>query len=172
MSWKNIPEKEMKALIANSGGVCAFPGCDKRFVEPGNDLDAAAFLGEMAHIDGDSRQGPRRDFPLPDEDRDKHTNLLLLFGRGNRSQTVLRSRPTSARRHGQQNRQGTLLPRARVSGPDFVFGDRNEPRSVSGEARLGRVGKVDLQLSPPEMLLDQTHRHWGRRVPLPVLFGG
>ena len=50
MSRKNIPDKEMKALIANSGGVCAFPGCPQRFVEPGNDLDDAAFLGEMAHL--------------------------------------------------------------------------------------------------------------------------
>ncbi len=55
MSRKNIPEKEMKALLADSGGVCAFPGCNKRFVEPGNAVDDAAFLGEMAHIGGDSR---------------------------------------------------------------------------------------------------------------------
>lgn len=80
MSRKNIPDKEMKALIANSGGVCAFPGCPQRFVEPGNDLDDAAFLGEMAHIVGDSHQGPRGDFPMSDDDRDKHTNLVLLCG--------------------------------------------------------------------------------------------
>jgi hypothetical protein len=80
MSRKNIPDKEMKALIANSGGVCAFPACTQRFVEPGNDLDDAAFLGEMAHIVGDSHQGPRGDFPMSDDDRDKHTNLVLLCG--------------------------------------------------------------------------------------------
>ncbi len=80
MSRTNIPEKETKALIANSGGVCAFPGCTQRFVEPGNAVDDAAFLGEMAHIVGDSHQGPRGDFPMPDDDRDKHTNLLLLCG--------------------------------------------------------------------------------------------
>ena len=76
----NIPDKEMKTLIALSGGVCAFPGCDKRLVEPGNGHDDAAFLGEMAHIVADSRQGPRGDSPMSDEDRDKHTNLLLLCG--------------------------------------------------------------------------------------------
>lgn len=80
MSRKNIPEKEMKALIANSGGVCAFPGCAQRFVEPGNAVDDAAFLGEMAHIVADSRQGPRGNSPMSDEDRYKHTNLLLLCG--------------------------------------------------------------------------------------------
>jgi hypothetical protein len=77
---RSIPEKETKALIALSGGVCAFPGCHKRLVEHGNDLDAAAFLGEMAHIVADSRQGPRGDSPMSDEERDRHTNLLLLCG--------------------------------------------------------------------------------------------
>ena len=48
--------------------------------EPGNTDDDAAFLGEMAHIVADSRQGPRGVSPMSDEDRDKHTNLLLLCG--------------------------------------------------------------------------------------------
>ena len=58
---RSIPDKEMKALIALSGGICAFPGCGNRLVEPGNAADPAAFLGEMAHIVPDSRQGPRGD---------------------------------------------------------------------------------------------------------------
>lgn len=77
---RNIPDKEMKALIALSGGVCAFPDCGKRLIEPGNADDPAVFLGEMAHIVADSRQGPRGDSPMSDEDRDRHTNLLLLCG--------------------------------------------------------------------------------------------
>ena len=77
---RNIPDREMKTLIALSGGVCAFPGCDKRLVVPGNGHDAAAFLGEMAHIVADSRQGPRGDSPMSDEERDQHTNLVLLCG--------------------------------------------------------------------------------------------
>src|SRR5205085_1158656 len=62
------------------GGVCAFPDCNKRLLEPGNTDDDAAFLGEMAHIVADSRQGPRGNVPMSDEDRDKHTNLLLVCG--------------------------------------------------------------------------------------------
>jgi hypothetical protein len=77
---RNIPDKEVKTLVALSGGVCAFPGCNKRLVEPGNTADDSAFLGEMAHIVADSRQGPRGNSPMSDEDRDKHTNLLLLCG--------------------------------------------------------------------------------------------
>ena len=80
MSRKSIAEKELKALIALSGNVCAFPCCKTQFVSPGNSADDAVFLGEMAHIVGDSHQGPRGDFPMSDDDRDKHTNLLLLCG--------------------------------------------------------------------------------------------
>lgn len=77
---RNIPQKEVKALFMLSGGVCAFPGCGKRLIEPGTDTDDAAILAEMAHIIGDSRQGPRGDSAMSDEDRDKHTNLILVCG--------------------------------------------------------------------------------------------
>lgn len=80
MSRKGIPSKELKTLLALSGGVCAFPNCTTHLVEPGSSADDAAFLGEMAHIVGESRQGPRGDFPLPDDERDKHPNLLVLCG--------------------------------------------------------------------------------------------
>lgn len=77
---RNIPQKEVKALFMLSGGVCAFPGCGKRLIEPGTETDDAAILAEMAHIVGDSHQGPRGDSAMSDEDRDKHTNLLLVCG--------------------------------------------------------------------------------------------
>ena len=76
---RNIPDKEMKTLIALPVA-SELPGCDKRLVEPANGDDDAAFLGEMAHIVADSRQGPRGDSPMSAEDRDEHTNLLLLCG--------------------------------------------------------------------------------------------
>jgi hypothetical protein len=77
---RSIPGREMKTLIALSGGVCAFPGCGKRLVELGNAADPAAFLGEMSHVVADSRQGPRGHSPMSNRDRDRHTNLLLLCG--------------------------------------------------------------------------------------------
>jgi hypothetical protein len=77
---RNIPEKEIKMLCVLSGGVCAFPGCGKHLIEPGNSADDPAFLGEIAHIVADSRQGPRGTSPLTDEQRDMHTNLILLCG--------------------------------------------------------------------------------------------
>lgn len=78
MPRTKVPEKEWKIVLARSGGVCAFPGCPKSLTEPGNDKDEPAFIGEVAHIVADSRQGPRGDVDLSDGDRDKHTNLLLF----------------------------------------------------------------------------------------------
>ena len=71
-------DKEWKIVLARSGGVCAFPGCSKGLIESGNDQDEPAFIGEVAHIISDSRQGPRGDAELSDEERDKHSNLVLF----------------------------------------------------------------------------------------------
>lgn len=76
----DISEREWKLLATASGGYCAFPGCDLNLVEPGTDQDKAAFLGQAAHVIGDSRQGPRGRSEMSEEDRDKHTNLILLCG--------------------------------------------------------------------------------------------
>lgn len=61
-----------------SGGVCAHPDCDKELLETGNEVDNLAIVGEMAHIVGEKRQGPRGDFPLKEEERNKEANLILL----------------------------------------------------------------------------------------------
>lgn len=74
----NISQPEMKILFMKSGGVCAFPGCRSELMESGNGNDGTAVIGEMAHIVGEKRQGPRGDFPLKDEDRNREANLVLL----------------------------------------------------------------------------------------------
>ncbi|MCI0489933.1 MAG: hypothetical protein L0229_25350 [Blastocatellia bacterium] len=78
---KDIPEKEIKILFAKSGNLCAFPGCGTRLIESETLEDAPAVVGEIAHIVADSRQGPRGNFPLSNEDRQKHPNLILLCRR-------------------------------------------------------------------------------------------
>ena len=72
------PDKEWKIVLARSGGICAFPACGNPLIEPGSGEDEPAFIGEIAHIVADSRQGPRGDVEMSDADRDKHENLLLL----------------------------------------------------------------------------------------------
>lgn len=78
MARTNPAPKEWKILLARSGGVCAFPNCGKVLIEPGSGQDEDAFIGEVAHIVADSRQGPRGDSEMSDEDRDKYPNLVLF----------------------------------------------------------------------------------------------
>jgi len=76
----HIPPKEVKILCLMSGNVCAFPGCDRRLVEPGTNTDDPAVLGEMAHIVGEKRRGPRGADEMPPSERNSHANLVLLCG--------------------------------------------------------------------------------------------
>lgn len=73
-----IPDKEVKLLCLSSGGLCAFPGCEKRLIRDGSSLDDPVVVGEIAHIVAESRSGPRGGAMLSDEDRNKHTNLILV----------------------------------------------------------------------------------------------
>lgn len=76
----HIPTREVKILCLASGNLCAFPGCARRLVEPGSEGDDPAVLGEMAHIVGEKRRGPRGADKMPLSERNKHTNLVLLCG--------------------------------------------------------------------------------------------
>ena len=85
LKWRDRGDAEDRCL--REGGedrlsplrwAVAFPGCGRELVEPGNQDDDHAYIGEIAHIVADSRQGPRGDSPLTDEERDRHENLVLL----------------------------------------------------------------------------------------------
>ncbi len=80
MSRSTIQTREIKLLFMQSGGICAFPECNRTLVEAGNEKDPAAILGEMAHIVADSRQGPRGNAELDEEERNKAENLILFCG--------------------------------------------------------------------------------------------
>lgn len=73
-----IPPKESKILSLRSGNACAYPGCGRRLIEPSTDEDDPAVTGEIAHIVGEKRRGPRGVDELPESERNKHPNLLLL----------------------------------------------------------------------------------------------
>lgn len=78
MPRSKVPDREWKIVLARSGGFCAFPSCGKQLTEVGSGKSETAFLGDVAHIVADSRQGPRGDDEMSDADRDKHPNLVLL----------------------------------------------------------------------------------------------
>lgn len=71
-------QKDLKILFQRSGNRCAFRGCNKVLVHPESDLDDPVILSEVAHIVARSPDGPRGEYPLPLEERDKYDNLILL----------------------------------------------------------------------------------------------
>lgn len=75
---RSLSVKDQKLLCLRSGSICAFPGCGKSLIEDGTDADNPVILGEFAHIVGHSRQGPRGDFDLSTEERNKHNNFIVL----------------------------------------------------------------------------------------------
>ena len=80
MSRKKISDRETKLLCLQSGGVCAFPNCGKSLIQEGSNLDEPVVTGEIAHIVAYEPGGPRGDSSFPEEDLNKHTNLILLCG--------------------------------------------------------------------------------------------
>jgi hypothetical protein len=149
---RNIPDKEMKALIALSGGVCAFPGCNKRLLEQGNADDDAAFLGEMAHIIADSRQGPRGISLMSDDDRDKHTNLVLLCGDHH---TIIDAQPRTysiaVLRRIKEDHEGRIHRATSGPGPfpgrPILFQGSQFMREVTWEACVHEAGHVIVGLA-------------------------
>ena len=65
-------------LWSRSAGKCNFPRCGMGCVEEGTDEDPAAVIGEMAHIEASSDDGPRPNPCLSDCERDSYDNLILL----------------------------------------------------------------------------------------------
>lgn len=60
-----------------SGNICAYPKCKTSLIVEG-EKGKSKVIGEAAHIVGEKRQGPRGDFDLSDEDRNKAANLVFL----------------------------------------------------------------------------------------------
>jgi hypothetical protein len=78
VSRKKISDRETKLLCLQSGGICAFPDCKQSLIQEGTDLDEPVVTGEIAHIVAYESDGPRGDDSFPEEERNKHTNLILL----------------------------------------------------------------------------------------------
>lgn len=71
--------KEWKLLAFASGNRCAFPKCDRFLSIPSESDEDGVVLGAAAHIVAASRQGPRGDVEISDEDRDKSARNRILL---------------------------------------------------------------------------------------------
>lgn len=73
-----VASREVKLLVAPSGNVCAFPGCDCELVRPATDGNDPLNLGEMAHIYGERPGAARYDANFPKEQLNSHANLIFV----------------------------------------------------------------------------------------------
>ncbi len=74
----SIGRTDLNALLLKSGNRCAFPNCPKVLFKDGDNPEDAVNRSEIAHIVAQSEDGPRGKYPLPLEERDKESNLILL----------------------------------------------------------------------------------------------
>jgi hypothetical protein len=88
----DLPPRQWKILAMTSGNRCAFPGCGKFLAIPGEDGQGDLVLGVAAHIVGASRQGPRGDFDISDDERDTSARNRILVCPEHH--VVIDSRPT------------------------------------------------------------------------------
>jgi hypothetical protein len=74
----NIPDKDKKELCLKSGNRCAFPNCHRILVvdDPINGNDS--IVAVMAHIKGEKPGAARYDDSLPEKERNKYDNLILI----------------------------------------------------------------------------------------------
>lgn len=75
----DLPLKEWKLLAFASGNQCAFPGCSRALSIPAEEGEPGVVTGIAAHIVGASRQGPRGDFDISDDERDRSARNRLLL---------------------------------------------------------------------------------------------
>lgn len=75
---RNYSSLTLKRLFLTSGHYCAFPRCDAAIVKF-TDGDPVV-LGEIAHIEGSSDDGPRPNSSLSPQGRDNFSNLIVLCG--------------------------------------------------------------------------------------------
>lgn len=74
----DVPVSVQKVLLAKSGNLCAFPGCDKSLTLDCSESGDSVVSGQICHICARGRQGPRGRGGLSDAEVNQEGNLLLL----------------------------------------------------------------------------------------------
>ena len=69
-------QKDLRVLYQKSGNRCAFPDCTEELTYDETALDDYVNLSNVAHIVARELKGPRGNYPLPVEERDKYENLI------------------------------------------------------------------------------------------------
>lgn len=74
----SVGKRDQNVLCTKSGNRCAMPECRKELVVEGNINDRSSLVAQMAHINGEKPRSARYDASMPDADRNRHENLILV----------------------------------------------------------------------------------------------
>jgi len=146
----------------DSAGYCANPGCRASLYEEFQD-GRVATVYDLAHIIARSRQGPRGEEPLGEDERDAYRNLILLCPRCHR---LVDGNPAEYPVHmlGEWKRQHRALSRKLFAG---VAGTRAELRTMLGPL-LAENRAIHEAYGPesgyPADLQDESARMWHQQV--------
>lgn len=75
----SVPTIDIKILWSRAAGRCSMPDC-RRELTPESETVAAGgiIVGENCHIVAEKVDGPRGHYPVPEADRNRYPNLILL----------------------------------------------------------------------------------------------
>lgn len=73
-----LREPDLKRLWALSAGRCNKPDCRVVLLVDPTEFDEAVVMGEQAHIAPHAKGGPRHISMLPERERDRYQNIILL----------------------------------------------------------------------------------------------
>ncbi len=77
-SRRSYSTADRALLWSRSGGVCCFPDCQVKCVEEADNETPSVVIGQIAHIEAKSDNGPRANPALSEQQRDQYPNLILL----------------------------------------------------------------------------------------------
>lgn len=77
-SPRQYSARTLKILWGRAAGRCAVSGCRINLVVDATDHDPVVVIGDIAHIEASSDEGPRANRKLSEKERDSYDNLILL----------------------------------------------------------------------------------------------
>lgn len=77
-SKRNYSDRTLKILWGRAVGRCAVPSCRIELFADSTDYDPIVVIGDIAHIEAASDNGPRANQRTATKERDEYDNLILL----------------------------------------------------------------------------------------------
>jgi len=80
MGTRNYLDADLKRLFGLAAGRCSIKTCRRPLIDWSERPDDPIVLGQIGHIVASSDNGPRADPSMPEKERNKYANLVLVCG--------------------------------------------------------------------------------------------